>query len=272
MTSTAILASPRQRGNPVLKFVVHVPVEFSPDVKADFVITPAVWALFVSLRFHVLHPSYLDTRISEIRRQVKQLIILCLVDMEDYTKHMQEVSLLASARECTLMVGCKPEEVARYLESYKVFENKPASAIQERVEGEHVPQVTDLLTSIRSVNKTDVLTLMGNFRCLADVMKASPEALATCIGFGEKKVRRVYDHFHSPLRSAGGLPRIASAPPAAVAAAAPRLTASTTPLSAAFSAPVVPQAAPAPAPAPAVAFHAPPITRPATLFDEDDAD
>jgi DNA excision repair protein ERCC-1 len=202
----SILATPRQCKNPILRHVTNCPVEFTAaadkDFKADFIISPAVWVLFVSLRFHVLHPHYLDGRIGECRRHTRQLVILCHADMDDCVKHMHDINLLAVARDCTLLVGSTAPEVARLLESLKVFESKPATAIQERTETEHIPQVADLLTSIRSVNRTDALTLMSTFGCLADVMKASPEALATCVGFGEKKVRRVFDHFHTSLRSA----------------------------------------------------------------------
>lgn len=202
MATPTILASPRQRGNPVLRLVSGVTVQFSPDVKADFELAPAVWALFISTRFHVLHPGYLATRVDAVRRHVKQLVVLCLVDMEDCARQVQEVSMLALARECTCVVASRGEEAARYLEAYAALEGKPAAAIQERAEAEHAPRAVDLLTCVRSVNKTDALTLMTTFGSLADVMRASPEALASCVGFGEKKVRRVYDHFHSSLRSA----------------------------------------------------------------------
>jgi DNA excision repair protein ERCC-1 len=202
----SVLTSHRQRGNPVLRHITNVSLEFSAEVKADFVVSPAVWVLYVSLRFHVLHPGYLDSRIGDCRRHTRQLVVVCLVDMDDSVKHMHDLSLLALAHDCTLVVGTTVQEAARLIESLVVFESKPATAIQERAETEHLPQVADLLTSIRSVNKTDALTLMSTFGCLADVMMASPEALATCIGFGEKKVRRVFDHFHTPLRTASAPP------------------------------------------------------------------
>jgi hypothetical protein len=70
-------------------------------------------------------------------------------------------------------------------------------------------QVADLLTSIRSINKTDAAVLLSTFGTLAGVMRATPEELSLLPGLGEKKVRRLYDHFHTPLAAAA-----AGAPPA----------------------------------------------------------
>lgn len=86
-----------------------------------------------------------------------------------------------------------------YLDTYKTYEHKPATAIQERVESEFWPKVTDCLTVVRSVNKTDVATLLHTFGSVAGCMRASMEDLAMCPSFGAKKVRRLYDSFHESL-------------------------------------------------------------------------
>lgn len=52
-------------------------------------------------------------------------------------------------------------------------------------------QATDLLTGVKAVNKTDVVTLLSTFGSIADVMAATPGELALCPGFGEQKVRSV---------------------------------------------------------------------------------
>jgi hypothetical protein len=51
-----------------------------------------------------------------------------------------------------------------------------------------VLQLTHALTSIRHVNKTDVVTLGSSFGSLSQVMNASMEELARCPGIGEQKV------------------------------------------------------------------------------------
>lgn len=49
-------------------------------------------------------------------------------------------------------------------------------------------QATDLLTGVKAVNKTDVVTLLSTFGSIADIMAATPGELALCPGFGEQKV------------------------------------------------------------------------------------
>lgn len=64
--------------------------------------------------------------------------------------------------------------------------------------------VSEVLTSVRAINKTDVLTLLSHFGSVAGIMLATPEALAMCPGFGEKKVRRLWDALHGAIPTAAG--------------------------------------------------------------------
>ncbi len=49
-------------------------------------------------------------------------------------------------------------------------------------------QLTDLLTSVRGVNKTDAATLVANFGSVGGVVRASLEELQQCPGIGGLKV------------------------------------------------------------------------------------
>lgn len=55
------------------------------------------------------------------------------------------------------------EEVGRYLEVLKAFEHKSADLIRERTSAIYLDRVTEVLTSIKPVNKTDALTLITNY-------------------------------------------------------------------------------------------------------------
>lgn len=57
----------------------------------------------------------------------------------------------------------RTSEAGRYLEIYKAFERKPPDMIKERVENDHMAHLNAALTSIKGVNKTDVMTLASNF-------------------------------------------------------------------------------------------------------------
>jgi hypothetical protein len=130
------------------------------------------------------------------------------------------------------------QEAARYLETFKAYEKKSATAIKERQDDTYLPKVTgaciiitvllqrpvssppsrhaELLTSIRAINKTDVLTLLSQFGSVAGIMMASMEAIAMCPGFGDKKARRVYEAFHLPLATAAPLLQSSTASDAAI--------------------------------------------------------
>jgi DNA excision repair protein ERCC-1 len=45
------------------------------------------------------------------------------------------------AADCTLVLCFSSQEVGRYLELYKVYENKSAKMIQVKVEDEYIPRV-----------------------------------------------------------------------------------------------------------------------------------
>ncbi|KAH7441873.1 hypothetical protein KP509_03G060000 [Ceratopteris richardii] len=195
----AILVSRRQQGNPVLKHVKNVRWVFA-DIVPDYLLGQSSCALYLSLRYHLLHPDYIYFRIRELQKSFRLRIVLCFVDVEDVIKPLHEVTKIALLHDCTLLCAWSLVECARYLETIKIFENKPADAIQERIDNDYVSRLTSALTSVRHINKTDVLTLGSNFGTLAATMGASMEELARCPGIGERKVKRLYEAFHEPFR------------------------------------------------------------------------
>jgi DNA excision repair protein ERCC-1 len=62
--------------------------------------------------------------------------------------------------------------------------------------------MTDCLTNIKSVNKTDVATLISTFGSMKNVAEASQEDLSFCPGFGPQKAKRVHDLFKEPFLKA----------------------------------------------------------------------
>ena len=67
---------------------------------------------------------------------------------------------------------------------------------------EFLPRLSEVLTAVRSVNKSDVATLLGTFGSLNGIANASMEEMALCPGIGEKKVERLYDALHEPFSHA----------------------------------------------------------------------
>ncbi|KAF2307173.1 hypothetical protein GH714_025282 [Hevea brasiliensis] len=171
----AILVSHRQKGNPLLKHIRNVRWAFA-DVVCDYLLGQNSCALYLSLRYHLLHPDYLYYRIRELQKNYKLRIVLCHVDVEDVVKPLLEVTKTALLHDCTLLCAWSLEECGRYLETIKMYENKPADLIQGQMD-------------------TDYLS-----RSLSNIMDASMEDLARCPGIGERKVKRLYDTFHEPFK------------------------------------------------------------------------
>ncbi|GMH13166.1 hypothetical protein Nepgr_015007 [Nepenthes gracilis] len=197
--SNAILVSHRQKGNPLLKHIRNVRWNFA-DVIPDYVLGQNSCALYLSLRYHLLHPDYLYYRIRELQKNFRLRVVLCHVDVEDVVRPLLEVTKTTLLHDCSLLCGWSLEECGRYLETIKVYENKPADIIQGHMDTDYLSRLNHALTAIRHVNKTDVVTLGSTFGSLSNVMDASMEDLARCPGIGERKVKCLYDTFHEPFK------------------------------------------------------------------------
>ena len=68
--------------------------------------------------------------------------MLCHVDVEDVVKPLNEVNRLAAVHSTTLVCSWSYAEVARYIETFRLFENKTASDIKERVDPDYLSRVT----------------------------------------------------------------------------------------------------------------------------------
>ncbi|KAG6646548.1 DNA excision repair protein ERCC-1 [Carya illinoinensis] len=195
----AILVSHRQKGNPLLRHIRNVRWAFA-DVLCDYLLGQSSCALYLSLRYHLLHPDYLYFRIRELQKNFKLRIVLCHVDVEDVVKPLLEVTKTVLLHDCTLLCAWSLEECGRYLETIKMYENKPADIIQGQMDTDYLSRLNHALTTVRHVNKTNVVTLGTTFGSLSHIMDASMEDLARCPGIGERKVKRLYDTFHEPFK------------------------------------------------------------------------
>ena len=217
-----MIVSARQRGNPVLEAVRNVGWAFGETV-ADYVLSESAAALFLSLRYHLLHPAYLMRRMREMAHHFTLRLVLLLVDSDEAEKPLVELTRQTLSQDFTLVCAWSVAEAARYLETFKAYARKPADLIKERSDGAFSTQLADVLTTVRPLNKTDASTLHGRFGSLHRLLRASHEELALCPGLGERKVRRLREAAHEPFvpsRARAVVGAAAAAPAVAPAAEA----------------------------------------------------
>jgi len=190
-SKNVLLVNERQRGNPILKHMKNTKWEFSREVIPDYVMS-STCALFVSLKYHVMHNCYVDRRIKEIGQNFRLRVLITFVDDENNSQALCELNKLCFANDFTLILGWSDVECGRYIETLKEYEGKSSSTIQEKVETEFLPRASRMLTSVKSVNKTDVTTLLGVFGNISNICAASEAALVVCPGLGERKVKRLH--------------------------------------------------------------------------------
>jgi hypothetical protein len=150
---------------------------------------------------------------SEIGKLYKLRILLVLVDDENNLTVLQELNKIAIMNDFTLLLTWSNLECARYLETFKSYENKSSTSIQAKDEvygnlsgggySSINTKAAKVLTShFRAINKTDIMTLFDSFHTLGNIVHATEEELIVCPGIGEKKAKRLYSTFHEPFTKA----------------------------------------------------------------------
>jgi DNA excision repair protein ERCC-1 len=191
--------STRQRGNPIIEYIRNVPYKFS-ELVPDYIMAATRCALFLSLRYHNLHPHYIHRRIAELKSDFEYRMLLCLVDIEDSAPSILFLNDLCVQNNYTLILAWSDEEAARYLETVRAFDGKdPTPVIGKHEPKTHIEKVIRALGSIPSVNKSDASQLLSQFGCFRNLVSASIEELSVVPGIGPKKVRRLHEAFHRPF-------------------------------------------------------------------------
>ncbi len=156
---------------------------------SDYEMNESTCALFFLLKYHMLNPNYLQSRLNACKRAYTTRVLLVLIDVEDCERLLLEITKHCFAYSWTLVCCSSQEEMARYIETLKLFEKKTSESLQERVDEKDLKaKMTEALTHIRSINKTDANLLMQNFSSFSGIAHASKEELLLCPGMGEKKV------------------------------------------------------------------------------------
>lgn len=186
---SAILVSMRQKGNPILDHVRAMPWEYA-DVPADYVLGTTTCALFLSLKYHRLHPEYIYSRMRLLGGKYRLRLILAMVDIPDHENSLRELAKTAVVNDFTLLLAWSAQEAGHYLELYKACENAAPTAIRTHAAQSYRESLEEFVTTPRTINKSDAASLISTFGSVRVAVNSRPEQLNTVPGWGEKKVKQ----------------------------------------------------------------------------------
>ncbi|KAI4162020.1 MAG: hypothetical protein LQ342_004332 [Letrouitia transgressa] len=198
-SGSSILVSPRQKGNPILNSVKSLPWEYS-DIPADFVLGVTTCALFLSLKYHRLHPEYIYNRIQKLGHKYNLRVLLTMVDIQNHEEPLKELSKTSMVNNLTLILCWSAQEAGRYLELFKSYEHASPNSIRAHQSTSYKDKLIEFVTIPRSINQTDATSLISAFGSIKAAINARPEEVGMIPGWGEKKVQRWCGTVSEPFR------------------------------------------------------------------------
>lgn len=213
------LVNSNQQRNPLLQNLRSVRYTITDSIApAHYLISDSCCALFLSLKYHVIHPDYIYERINELKgaHSYQLKILLVMVDHLVFESPLKELTILAVRTNLTMMVAWTYDEAARHIENLRVNAEKPADVIMGRYEDGSTSSsdgtkvsigtqqaLVDALTSVKSVNRTDAATLLANFDSFSDIVRANTDVLTVCPGISMVKAKRLHSLFNKPFNKGG---------------------------------------------------------------------
>ncbi|KAI4210804.1 MAG: hypothetical protein LQ351_006386 [Letrouitia transgressa] len=198
-SGSSILVSPRQKGNPILNSVKSLPWEYS-DIPADFVLGVTTCALFLSLKYHRLHPEYIYNRIQKLGHKYNLRVLLTMVDIQNHEEPLKELSKTSMVNNLTLILCWSAQEAGRYLELFKSYEHASPNSIRAHQSTSYKDKLIEFVTIPRSINQTDATSLISAFGTVKAAINARPEEVGMIPGWGEKKTQRWCGTVSEPFR------------------------------------------------------------------------
>ncbi|EQL00352.1 mating-type switching protein swi10 [Ophiocordyceps sinensis CO18] len=159
-----------------------MPWEYS-DIPADYVLGVTTCALFLSLKYHRLHPEYIYTRIQNLQGKYNLRVLLTMVDIPNHEDSLRELSKTSMVNNATIILCWSAAEAARYIELYKSYARWCWGGRG------------------RSLNKSDAVALVANFGSLKNAVNAEPEQLGMLNGWGGVKVKKWCAAIDEPFRA-----------------------------------------------------------------------
>ncbi|BEI92078.1 uncharacterized protein CcaverHIS019_0408980 [Cutaneotrichosporon cavernicola] len=197
-SKNAIVYSVLQRRNPILPLIRSVGLEIG-DIVVDYQVGAHNGVLFLSLKYHRLHPEYIHSRIEKMRHAYNLRILLILCDISEHQQSLRELSKVAVINEMTILVAFSNEEAAQYLTTLKAYEHKSADTLKEKVHQTYPSQLQHVLTSGRKVNKSNAEAIAAQFGSFDNIVRQSNYSLSAVKGLGKVKIVSLLDAFNKPF-------------------------------------------------------------------------
>ncbi len=190
-----IQVNPNQSANKLLKHFRYVGYELNESISpAHYLMYDSCCAMFLSVKYHVIYPNYIYDKLNELRNSYQLKVLLVLVDHIEFQSSLKELTKLAIRTNCTLMLAWSYEEAANYLENYKLFAERTPDIIMGKLNANSDVSQTpyqclvEAFTSIKSINKTDAVSLISTFDTFENIVKTDEEELTLCPGMASLKV------------------------------------------------------------------------------------
>ncbi|ODV62925.1 DNA repair protein RAD10, partial [Ascoidea rubescens DSM 1968] len=205
-----------QNGNPLIQTIKskNVPFEFTSLIQSDYLINSQTFVLFLSLRYHKLHPEYIFNRLKKFGFGAQSSstnvlkILLCVLDIENsgnthYWEILKSLLKVCIFNDFTLILTWSFEEAGNYICVLKnlsaVSGNKGSSnkklgiSIKGELKEDYYSRLLNCLTSIKGINKSDVSRIVSSnsgIKNFKELVKDNGNELENINGWGPKKISR----------------------------------------------------------------------------------
>ena len=109
------------KGNPILKHIRNVQWKYSETLVPDYCMSRNSCAFFLSMKYHLLNPTYIHQRIKELGRAYDLRVLLVHVDVKEPKHCIKELEKISIYSNLTMILCWTPEEVNRTTIVYSCF-------------------------------------------------------------------------------------------------------------------------------------------------------
>lgn len=185
----------------------------------DFLVNRSTSVLFLSLAYHKTYPQYLNFRLSSLfnRKKDNRKILLLKHDSEDPQNVINQVYIECGTFNCSCLICWSDLEAQQYIHTFKTYESKGDTLLQGKNDANSINRklmqewkgdqqqthnglATEVISSIRRINKTDAKKLMDTYGSVKKIVECKDYSEFIQIdGIGQSKVESLTSCFRGPF-------------------------------------------------------------------------